>query len=81
MHLMISGKDGRYEAVLLAVSKDRLRIARPGSPDAIELAIVDGVWMDENDQPVEFELLAADDDTNAEWLAQQFPLTRAARLV
>ena len=81
MHLMISGRDGRYEAVLLAVSKERLRIARPGHVDTIELALVHGVWVDENDEPVEFESMVMDNDTcDSEFLARQFPLTRTARI-
>jgi hypothetical protein len=81
MHLVISGKSGRYEAVLLAVSKDHLRIARPGSVDAIELTLVDAVWVDENNQPVEFESFVTDGDIcDSEWLARQFPLTRHARI-
>lgn len=81
MHLMISGRDGRYEAVLLAVGKDRLRIARPGRVDAIELALVDTVWVDENNEPVEFEFFVMDHDVcDSESLAQHFPLTRTARI-
>lgn len=81
MHLVISSGNSRYEAVLLAVSKDRLRIARPGHVDTIELTALDGAWVGENGMPVEFEAFLMDNNLCVpELLARAFPLTRTARI-
>lgn len=56
MHLTISFSDGRRaEAVVLAVSADRMRISIPGSDDATELRATQGAWFTETGEPVEIE--------------------------
>ena len=63
MHLTISFSDGRrVDAVVLAVSADRMRISIPGIDDATELRATQGAWFTETGEPVEIEsiILLAD---------------------
>lgn len=78
MHLIISFADGhRAEAIVLAVSADRMRITMPEYEDAMELRLRDGAWMTEDQRPVELEALAAGGDLRA-LFAGMGPLSRTA---
>lgn len=56
MHLTISFSDGRRaDAVVLAVSADRMRISLPGSDDATELRAAHGAWFTETGEPVDID--------------------------
>jgi len=66
MHLMIRHLDGRLEdAVILAISADRMRISIPNCDDTTELHLAQGVWMNENHEPVEIEALISGTDLSS----------------
>lgn len=48
------------EAVVLAKSKNRMRVAPAGFPDALELRRSGSQWYAANGQPVEFDFLMSD---------------------
>ena len=78
MHLTMSYFDGRLvEAIILALSGDRMRISIPDSDDAIELTLAQGVWTTENHEPVELESIVSETDRSL-LFAQIRPLTRTA---
>jgi hypothetical protein len=52
----------RGEAIVLAVSPDRMRIAERGRPDTVELNLHDGSWHDERGRRLEIETLIAIDN-------------------
>ena len=68
----------RTEAVLLAGSRDRLRLAVPGSGDTNEIARSDGEWRDENGRRVEIEAIFADSADDAAFWSEAHPLTLTA---
>ena len=80
MYVMISTKDSQaVGALLLAVSKTKMRLAVPGKSDALELTLIEGQWTAENGDQVsldsiiqtgELDLLAIGGDV--------FPKTMAA---
>jgi hypothetical protein len=47
------------EAVILAVTKNRMRVAAAGFPDAFELRRSGGRWLTKTGQAVEFEFLSS----------------------
>ncbi len=47
------------EALILAVSKNRMRVAAAGFPDAFELRRSGGRWLTKTGQVVEFEFLSS----------------------
>jgi hypothetical protein len=51
----------RAEAIVLAVSSDRMRIAERGRGDTVELILQDGCWRDERGRTIEIETLIAID--------------------
>lgn len=66
MHLTIRHLDGRLEeAVILAISADRMRISIPNRDDVTELNLAQGVWMNEDHEPVEFEALVSGTDLSS----------------
>ncbi len=78
MHLILSYSDGRLaEAIVLAVSADRMRVCIPGSDDTIELSAAHGRWMSETGELVEIESMVADSDLE-ELFAEVRPLAKAA---
>ena len=61
MQLVFSFSDGRRtEAVLLAASTDRMRVAIPGQEDAVELRRAEGHWKTESGEHIELESIIAD---------------------
>ncbi len=48
------------EGVLLAMSSDSMRLALKGAADTMELRRVNGRWVAEDNNPVEFEVLLTD---------------------
>lgn len=51
------GNGVRAEALLLAVSKSRMRVVIAGTADTVELSMMDGRWIDESGEIIEFEAL------------------------
>jgi hypothetical protein len=63
MHLTIlDSVGGRHEALLLAMSASRMRVAVEGSRDTIELREAHGQWFCEDGDAVEFESIMAGQD-------------------
>jgi hypothetical protein len=54
----------RAEAIVLAVSPDRMRIAERGRADTVELNLQDGCWRDERGKRIE-ALIAIDESALA----------------
>ena len=81
MYLTISFADGRMlEAVLLAVSRDRMRLAIQGRAETAEFRLVDGEWTSEEGEKIELESLVSDGSLDlAEFGGNLFPRTSAAR--
>lgn len=62
MYTLIRRRDGSViEAAVLANTRSWMRLAAAGSSDAVELQLRGLDWVDERDEPVQFEFLAADD--------------------
>jgi len=60
MRMMIRYQSGlRAEAVLLAASSDRMRVAIDSQRDTVELHRVDGCWRTERGAAIEIEALMA----------------------
>ncbi len=56
MYLMYTSSDQCIvSGLLLAVGKNRMRVAVPGAPDAFELQLVDGCWSREDGETVTIE--------------------------
>ena len=56
MRLLIRYMNGyRQDAILLVTMENRIRIAAPGSDDAMEFRFVGGHWISEDLEPVEIE--------------------------
>ncbi|MBZ5578755.1 MAG: hypothetical protein LAP40_19510 [Acidobacteriia bacterium] len=66
------------EGVMLAMSQDRMRIALQGSEDTMELRQIAGRWTTEDNQPVEFEALLTDCQTDQSWFADSAPRVAVA---
>jgi len=64
MYSILNLAGQRVEAVILAAEPNRLRIAIQGGEDAEVLRYSAGRWSMESGEPVEFECLAADDQTS-----------------
>lgn len=81
MLLTISYGDGRhFEAVLLAVSRERMRLAVRGRAETLEFRLVDGEWTGEQGDKIELEALVTDGRTDVNGLREQlFPMASAAR--
>jgi hypothetical protein len=66
MYTLIRLRDGSViEAVVLANTRTWMRLAALGSNDAVELQLRGLDWVDERDEPVQFEFLAANDGGSA----------------
>jgi hypothetical protein len=66
MEIIIRHLDGRREeAVMLAVSVDRMRISSPGCEDTMELQFTQGTWTNENHEPLEIEALISGTDLSS----------------
>jgi len=81
MYLTIGLADGqRVDAVVLAVWRDRMRLALPDQADTIEIRLTDGLWRDEEGAPVSLDSWwRGDGRDGAEFNADLFPLVSAAR--
>lgn len=66
------------EGVMLAVSKDRMRIVLPGSEDTTDLYRFDGQWYTADNTPVELAALMTDGQTDLVELSHIFPQTLSA---
>ena len=63
MHLTIlDSTGGRHEAILLAAGTSRLRVVVSGARDTVDLKLVEGGWLCEDGEPVEFESIVAGED-------------------
>jgi hypothetical protein len=66
MYALIRLRDGSViEAAVLANTRSWMRLAANGHNDAVELQLRGSDWVDERDEPVQFEFLAADDGGSA----------------
>jgi hypothetical protein len=75
MYTLIRLRDGStMEAVVLANTRSRMRLAAAGLKDAVELRLCESDWLDERNEPVQFGCLLAADDGASE----APPLARAA---
>jgi len=74
MYLQIGFSDGRsVDAVLLAASPDRMRVAFEDCADATELRLIDGRWTDEDGTEVSLDAIFFEDD------AEPAPMVSVAR--
>jgi hypothetical protein len=63
--MMIRYQSGRtVEAVLLAASSDRMRVAMGARSDTVELSLLDGLWYAEPGASIEIEALIPIPGTN-----------------
>lgn len=78
MHLILSYSDGRRtEAVVLAMTAERMRISIPGASDAIELRAEQELWISESGERVEIDAVLTASETGSQ-LADFRPLARSA---
>ena len=54
----------RFEGVVLAAGKDRIRVALRGGSDTAELHRQYGEWTFENGEPVNLEMILGDSDAD-----------------
>jgi len=66
------------EGIVLAASKDSLRIAFPGSEDTLDLSRVEGQWFTADNAPVEIEAVLADGETDVAQFTGCLPRTLSA---
>jgi hypothetical protein len=80
MRMTIRYQSGlRVEAVLLAASRERMRVAIDSQPDTIELHKVDACWCTEDGAETEIEALIPISGTDISWFcAAVYPRTNAA---
>jgi len=68
MQLFLKDEDGRmHEAILLAASRNRMRLAVPNFPDAVEISYCYGHWKTDEGRIVEIEALIADGRIGSEF--------------
>jgi hypothetical protein len=79
MHLTFNFTQGRTEeGILLAISKDHLRVAIPGREDIVELRLIDGFWTIEDGERVELvSLIRMTDISVPELFADAHPMVSA----
>ena len=66
MHLTIRYLDGQLvDAIVLAISADRMRVLTAACDDTLELNLTHGVWLTETGHPVEFDSMMLDADFSA----------------
>ena len=63
MHMILSLPTGRVDGLLLAVGRDRLRVAVPKSNDTVELRREEGRWISDAGETVEIESVLWDGHT------------------
>jgi hypothetical protein len=69
----------RVSAVLLAASRQQMRVVVKTQADTVELNYVEGCWYTETGAPVEIEALVPLPETDfAGFCAQVYPITNAA---
>ncbi len=79
MYVMISTNDRQATgALLLAVSKTKMRLAVPGQADAVELELIQGQWTTETGDPVTLDSVIQDGDFDLLALSSVFPRTMTA---
>lgn len=80
MYLMYSSSDRCIvNALLLAVGKNRMRLAVPGQPDTLELRLVDGLWTQDNGETVTIESIIQSGEHNLQGLGlTMFPMVSAS---
>ncbi len=59
--MIITYNDSQRNALILARSGDRLRIAQEHCKDAVELRLTEGTWWSEEQQPVSLDFLTAEE--------------------
>ncbi len=80
MYVSIGFSNGQAaEGVLLAVSRDRMRLALPGRTDTLELHRAGGDWHDEDGKLVFVDLLWQDGSHDPAELREVFPRVATAR--
>jgi hypothetical protein len=73
MHMTFQRNGVRGEAIILSVTRDRMRIAERGCGDTSELALADGHWRDERGREIEIEaMVAAKKDAFADFRPRTF---------
>jgi hypothetical protein len=73
MHMVYTSRNGRtQEGIVLAISKNRVRLAVPGEADAVELTLHYGEWSNEDGEIVEPGILLCD-GMAGEICAETFP--------
>ena len=69
----------RVEAVVLAVNRERMRVAIDSEPDTVELHMVDACWHTEDGAEIEIEALIPIAGTNvSRFCATVYPLSNCA---
>jgi hypothetical protein len=70
----------RMEGLILAVTPERMRLAVRNRNETIELRQIDGQWLTDEGDPVEFDAIVADGaaDRVAQLFAALAPKARAA---
>jgi len=65
MHMLIRYPHGRtLECILLAASRDRLRLVTRKRNETMELRLVEGEWITEEEDPVQIESLIWDGEAS-----------------
>ncbi len=60
MHILLMYPGGRQqEALLLAGTRERMRVMMPGQADAMEFRLIEGGWMGESGAAVEIGAIVA----------------------
>ncbi len=79
MYTLIRLPDGNIvEAVVLARTRSRMRLAAAGYTDVVELRLCGLDWLDEGNEPVQFGFLLATDDRSVEAPRMPQPTVRYA---
>ena len=64
MHVILCFSTGRKEGLLLAVGRDRLRLAIPRFNNTVELRLEEGRWISDTGEAVEIESMLCDGTTS-----------------
>lgn len=80
MRVLIRRENGtRAEALILAASKHRMRVAVAGGNEIEDFRMMHGLWCDESGQTIELEAVAPVAGVDcSEFCAEVWPLTAAA---
>ncbi len=71
----------RRAGILLAATQDTMRLALEGAADAMELRRIDGQWVGEDRQPVDFDVLLTDGHADLDRFELARPRVMAAGCV